>query len=67
VGKKMAKLLLPLEKIIPHNHADMPSLISTEAIGVCILICINEAALATVYKSPGHIWNDAYITELLSF
>jgi hypothetical protein len=35
--------------------------------GVCIPICNSEVMLAAVYKSPGRAWNDADITELLSF
>jgi exonuclease III len=52
---------------IPHNHADLPPLVSIEATGVCIPIGNNEVLLAAVHKSPGHTWNDADIIELLNF
>jgi hypothetical protein len=48
-------------------HVDLPPLISVEATGVCIPIGNQESLLEAVYKSPGRTWNDAYITELLSF
>jgi hypothetical protein len=48
---------------IPHNQVDLSPLVSIEATGVCIPICSKEILLATVYKSPGHIWSDADITE----
>jgi hypothetical protein len=56
-----------VRKGIPHNKADLPPLVSIEAAAVCILIDNSEVLLATVYKSPGHTWNDADITELLRF
>jgi hypothetical protein len=42
-----------VRKDIPKNHVDLPPLVSVEA--------------TRVWKSPGHSWNDADITELLSF
>jgi hypothetical protein len=54
-------------KGIPHNHVDLPPLISVEATGVCTPTDNSEVMLAAVYKSPGRAWNDADITELLSF
>jgi hypothetical protein len=39
---------------IPHEHVDLPPLVSVEATGVCILIGSSEVLLAAVYKSPGH-------------
>jgi exonuclease III len=56
-----------VSKGIPHRHIDLPPLISVEATGVGIPIGNREILLATIYKSPGHTWNDADITELLSF
>jgi hypothetical protein len=38
-----------------------------ESAGICIPICSSEVRLAAVYTSPGHAWNDADITGLLSF
>jgi hypothetical protein len=52
---------------IPHNHVDLSLLVIIEATGVCIPIGNSEVLLAAVCKSPGHVWNDADITELLSF
>jgi exonuclease III len=52
---------------VPHNHVDLPHLFSVEATEVCITIGNNEVLLAAVYKSPGRVWSNADITELLSF
>jgi hypothetical protein len=52
---------------ILHNHIDLPPLNSVEATGVCIHIGNSDFLLAAVYKSPGHAWSDADITELLIF
>jgi hypothetical protein len=56
-----------VRKGIPHNHVDLPPLVSAEVTGVCIPVVICEVLLAAVYKSPGHGWSDADIIELLSF
>jgi hypothetical protein len=56
-----------VRKGIPHNHVDLPPLVSVEAKGFCIPIGSSEILLAAVYKSPGRAWSDADITELLSF
>jgi hypothetical protein len=56
-----------VRKGIPHNHVDLPPLISIEATGVCILIGNSEILLAYIYKSPGRAWTDADIMKLLSF
>jgi hypothetical protein len=56
-----------VRKGIPHNHVDLPPLVSVEATGVCISIGNSEVLLAAVYKSPFRAWSDADITELLSF
>jgi hypothetical protein len=56
----------PGRKGIPHNHVDLPPLVSVEVTGVCIPIGNSEVLLAAVYKSPRHAWGDADITELLS-
>jgi hypothetical protein len=42
-----------VRKGIPHNHVDLPNLVSVEATGVCIPIGNNEVLLAAVNKSPG--------------
>jgi hypothetical protein len=55
-----------VRKGIPHNHVDLPLLVSVEATGVCVPIGNCEVLLAAVYKSSGHAWNDADIIELLS-
>jgi hypothetical protein len=54
-------------KGIPHNHVDLPLLASIETTGACIPTGNSEVILAVVCKSPGYIWNDADIIELLSF
>jgi hypothetical protein len=51
----------------PHNHVDLPTLVSIEARGVCIPIGNSEILLVAVYKSPGRAWSDTDITELLGF
>jgi exonuclease III len=56
-----------VRKGIPHNHVDLPSLVSVEATGICIPLGNSEILLAAVHKSTGGAWNDADITELLSF
>jgi hypothetical protein len=38
-----------------------------EATGVCLPIGNSKVLLAAVYKSPGRVWGDTDITELLSF
>jgi hypothetical protein len=56
-----------VKKGIPQNHVDLPPLVSVEATGVCIPVGKNEVLLTPVYRSPGRAWNDADITEILSF
>jgi hypothetical protein len=56
-----------VRKGIPHNHVDLPPLVSVEATGVCIPRGNSEVLLAAVYKPPGRAWSNADITELLSF
>jgi hypothetical protein len=58
---------IAVQKGIPHNHVDLPPLVSVEATGVCVPIGKSEVLLAAVYKPPGRAWSDADITELLSF
>jgi exonuclease III len=48
-----------VKKGIPHNHVDLPPLVSVEATGVCIPIGNSEVLLAAVYKSPGRAWSGA--------
>jgi hypothetical protein len=38
---------------MPHNHVDLPPLVSVEATGVGLPIGNSEVLLASVYKSPG--------------
>jgi hypothetical protein len=64
-GRK-GETAVAVRKGIPHNHVDLPPLVSVEATGVCILVGHSEVLLTAVYKSPGRAWNDADITELLS-
>jgi hypothetical protein len=56
-----------VRKGIPHNHVDLPPLISIEATGVCIPIGNSELMLADAHKSPGRALSDANIIELLIF
>jgi hypothetical protein len=56
-----------VRKGIPHNHVDLPPLISVEATGVCIPTGNSKVLLADVYKSSGRAWIDTDIIELLSF
>jgi hypothetical protein len=42
-----------VRKDIPHNHVDLPPLVSVEATGVCIHIGNSEVLPAAVYKSSG--------------
>jgi hypothetical protein len=48
-------------------NVDLSPLVSVEGTGVCIPIGNQEVLIAAVYKFPGRTWNDADITELLSF
>jgi hypothetical protein len=65
-GRK-GRTAVAVRKGIPHNHVDQPLLVSIEVPRVCIPIGNNEVLLAAVLKSPGHVWNDKDIIELLSF
>jgi hypothetical protein len=65
-GRK-GQTAIAVRKGIPHNHVNLPALVSVEATGVCIPIGNSEVLLAAVYKSPGSAWSDVDITELLSF
>jgi hypothetical protein len=56
-----------VRKGIPHSNVDLPTLVSVEAIGVCIPADNSEILLAAFYKSPGHAWIDEDITQLLTF
>jgi hypothetical protein len=58
---------IAVRKGIPHNHVDLPPLVSIEVTGACVPIGNSEVLLAAAYKSPGHAWNDAEIMEILSF
>jgi hypothetical protein len=55
-----------VRKGIPHNHVDLPPLVSVEATGVCILTGDCELLLAAVYKSPARVWRVADITETVT-
>jgi hypothetical protein len=50
-----------VRKDIPHNHVDLPPLISIEATWIC-----SEVLLVAVHKTPGRAWSDADVTNLLS-
>jgi hypothetical protein len=57
-------IVIAISKDIPHNHAELPPLVSIEATGVCIPIGNSELPLAAIYKSPGHAWNDEDVSEI---
>jgi hypothetical protein len=65
-GRK-GKTAVAIRYGIPHNHVDLPTLVSVEATGVCIPIDNSKILLAAVYKSLDHTWIDADIIKLLSF
>jgi hypothetical protein len=65
-GRKVGTAVA-VRKYIPHKHIDLGPRVSTEATGGCRPIGNSEVILATVYKSPGHAWNNADITELFKF
>jgi hypothetical protein len=46
---------------------DLPPLVLVEATGVCIPIGNSEILLESIYKSPGRVWSEADITQLLGF
>jgi hypothetical protein len=52
-----------VRKGIPHNHVELPALVSVEATGVCIPVGNDVILLAAVYKSPGWPW---YNTDSVS-
>jgi hypothetical protein len=56
-----------VRKGIPHNYADQPPFVATEATRVCIPTGNSEVLVAAVCKTPGHAWNDSDIAVLLSF
>jgi hypothetical protein len=64
-GRKRGNVFT-VRKGIPHNHVDLPPLVSVEATGVCISIGNCEVLLAAIYKSPSRGWNNTDIIGLLS-
>jgi hypothetical protein len=68
LGKQLQDLTtVTVRKGIPHNHVDLPALISVEATGACIPVVNDVVLLAAVYKSPGWPWNNTDILKLLGF
>jgi hypothetical protein len=55
------------QKRHPLHARNLPPVVSVEATGVCIPVGNQEILIGAVYKSPRRHWNDADITELLSF
>jgi hypothetical protein len=49
--ERKGQTTVAVRKGIPHNHVDLPPLVSIQATGVCILISNNEVLLAAVYIS----------------
>jgi hypothetical protein len=62
--RRKGRTAVAVRKGIPHNHADLPPLVSAEATRVFIHIDNSEILLAADYKFPGCAWIDANITEL---
>jgi hypothetical protein len=58
---------IAVRKGIPHDHVELPALVSVEAAGVCIPAGNDVVLLAAVYKSPGRPWNNTDILKLLGF
>jgi hypothetical protein len=58
--------VVEVRKGVPHNHVDLPPLMSIEATRVCILIGNSEILLAAIYKSAGRAWSDANFPVLLN-
>jgi hypothetical protein len=56
-----------VKKGIPHDHVELPALVSIEETGVCIPDGNYVVLLAAVYKSPGRPWNNTDILKLLGF
>jgi hypothetical protein len=56
LGRK-GRTAIAVKQGIPHNHQSLPPLVSIESTG-----CYFQQS----YKSPGHAWNNADITEPLS-
>jgi hypothetical protein len=48
----------------PYLTTDPPPLVSIAATRFCLPTGSSKVLLATVYMSPGHVWNDANLTEL---
>jgi hypothetical protein len=48
-----------VRKEIPHNHVDLPPLVSEEVTGIYIPIGNSEVRLAAVYEPPHRAWSDA--------
>jgi hypothetical protein len=60
---------IAVKKGIPHDHVELPALVSVEATGVCIPVgnYVAGLPLAAVYKSPGWPRNNTDILKLLGF
>jgi hypothetical protein len=66
-SREEKRIAFAVRKGIPHNHVDLPPLVSIEVTWICIQIGNSEVLLAAVYMSSGHPWDDADNIELLSF
>jgi hypothetical protein len=65
-GRK-GRTAIAVKKDIPHDHVELPALVSVEATGVCIPVGNDVVLLEAVYKSPGRPWNNTDILKLLGF
>jgi hypothetical protein len=57
---------IAVRKGIPHNHVDLPHLVSIEATEICVPKGNCEVLLAAVYKPPGKPWSAAGVINLLN-
>jgi hypothetical protein len=57
-GGRKGETAVAVRKGTPHNHVDLPPLVSIEATEVCIPTGNSEVLLSAVCtsKSPGHTW-----------
>jgi hypothetical protein len=61
----MARPAVTVRKWIPHNHVDLPPLVSVQATGVCIPIGNTEVLLAAVSVETAGVCMPIGNTEVL--
>jgi hypothetical protein len=65
-GRK-GRTAIAVKKGIPHDHIELPALVSVEATGVCITVGNVVVLLAAGYKSPDPPWNNTDIHKPVGF